>query len=196
MGYDEVIPAFSIEAFRQGEESAFQLVFRYFFSAILFFNKSILQNDPAAAEEITEDVFIKLWQICSRFDSVSKIKAFLYIASRNACRNHIKQERRRSKKQDFLFRNSEFDTDVDHAIIKEEVLREIALAIEELPPQCRNVMMMAYLQGFKPAEIAEKMNVSLSTIRNQQARGISLLRKKLNSRQFSMLLAILQVGGF
>lgn len=194
MGSEDFIPGFSIEAFNNQDESAFTLVYQQFYRAILFFSRNMIDNIPAA-EEIAEDVFVKLWSRAANFQSLNKIKAFLYIAASNASRDYLKLEARRSKRvkdaPDLLDR---FEEASRHALIKEEVLREIAKAIEELPNQCRTVMKMAYFEGMLPADISAQLQISVSTVRNQQARGIILLRKKLSRIQFSMLAAILSGG--
>ncbi len=194
MGSEESIPGFSIEAFRSQDEPAFTLIYQQFYRAILFFSRNIIENTQAA-EEIAEDVFVKLWNRSSNFQSLNKIKAFLYIAASNASRDYLKMEARRNKRQGaaaaLLDRYEEASR---HALVKEEVLREIAKAIEELPNQCRTIMKMAYYEGMRPADISTRLQVSVSTVRNQQARGIVLLRKKLSPTQFSLLAAILSSG--
>lgn len=187
---------FSMEAFQNGEEQAFELLFQHYYARILFFSERLLA-DHFAAEEITEDVFLKLWQRRAGFDNILKIKAFLYISAKNRCLDHIKVSARRSQKRNaFAQQLPRFEREAEHAIIREEVLFEISTAIETLPEQCRIIMNHAYKEGLKPKEIASKMNIAVSTVRNQQARGIQILRRKLSDKPFHMLLAVLHASGF
>ncbi len=196
MKQEHHIPAdFSIEALKKGDEHAFELVFQYYYARILFFSERLIA-DHFAAEEITEDVFLKLWQRRADFDDILKIKAFLYISAKNRCLDYIKVSARRSqKKTAFEYQMTRFEQEAEHAIIREEVLFKISAAIETLPEQCRIIMNYAYKDGLKPKEIASKMNIAVSTVRNQQARGIQILRKKLSDKPFQLLLAILHASG-
>lgn len=186
---------FSIEALQKGSEQEFETVFQYYYARILFFVKRLIA-DHYAAEEITEDVFLKLWQRRMGFESFPKIKAFLYIAARNRCLDYIKVSGRQNlKKEALAYQMSQLEQETEHAIIREEVLSQVSEAIATLPEQCRIIMNYAYEEGLKPKEIARIMDIAVSTVRNQQARGIHILRKKLSGKHLQMLLAILHAGG-
>lgn len=192
MAYEELIQGFSIEAFQEGHEAALQQVFDRFYASIQYMNKSLLEGDPIS-EEITQDTFLKLWNRRQNFSSLDKIKAFLYLAAKNACLDYIKTQQRKKRRIDLFTQSQqeEWESDADRAIIREEVLRTIAAAIETLPEQCRQVIRMAYLNGKNASEIAAAIGVTASTVRSQQSRGISLLRKKLTGRQFALFLSLL-----
>jgi RNA polymerase sigma-70 factor (ECF subfamily) len=67
---------------------------------------------------------------------------------------------------------------------------EISQAIAMLPEQCRNIMKMSYEQGMSGKQIAEAMQITVSTVNNQKARGILLLRKILSYKGMATLLII------
>ncbi|MNL47195.1 RNA polymerase sigma factor [compost metagenome] len=120
------------------------------------------------------------------------MKAFLYISAKNACLDGIEQEQRKSKRDNnWYLQRSDFEPDVEERIIHAEVLMEISQAIDLLPEQCRKIMKMSYEQGMSGKQIAEEMRLTVSTVNNQKARGISLLRKTLSVKGFSLLLVLL-----
>jgi len=57
-------------------------------------------------------------------------------------------------------------------------------AIYQLPPQCRTIFLKLYIEGKSIAETADELQLTASTIRNQKARGIKLLRVKLTGLWF------------
>ena len=76
-----------------------------------------------------------------------------------------------------------FKEEIDDAIledmIRKELLRDVYTTIRELPRQCKKIISMLYREGKGFREIAQEMDLSISTIKNQKERGIVLVRKKL-----------------
>jgi RNA polymerase sigma-70 factor (ECF subfamily) len=68
-----------------------------------------------------------------------------------------------------------------HTIIKAETINNLHKAISHLPAQCKNVFTNLYIEGKSVTETAQEMNLSISTIKNQKARGMKLLKAKLST---------------
>ncbi|MEC5145127.1 sigma-70 family RNA polymerase sigma factor [Chitinophaga sp. 212800010-3] len=182
---------FSIEALQEGDESMFRMVFHDFYPGLLAFAGSMVE-DTCVAEEIVEDVFLKLWQRVARFSSFQSIKAFLYIAVRNGCLDHFRKTKRAQKRYRDLEQHPEPpEEEVLHAMIRVEVLREISHAIEQLPVHYGKVIRLTFDEGMKAGEIAAMTGMPVSTVRNQLSRGLALLRKLLSVHAFEALLLII-----
>ena len=178
---------------QRGSQTAFETLFRMFHPALCFFARQRAVNlNPGEAEEIVLDSFLKLWQRRSNFTSLPSVKAFLYIATRNACLNNLDKEKVRHRKHaQYLDSADEIEDTVVEEIIYTEVLREVSQAIEALPAQCQRIIKMAYEDGLTPKEIATELNITVSTVNNQKSRGIRLLKKRLSSNGFALLIAFL-----
>lgn len=179
---------------RFGSQAAFDEVFRMFHPALCFFAKRLggANLEPGEAEELVQDTFLKLWQRRADFEKLTAIKAFLYIATRNACLNRLEKEQVRSQRHErYLHTVDDFEETVVEEIIYAEVLREIAVEIDRLPEQCRRIVRMAYEDGLTPKEIAAKLNITISTVNNQKSRGIALLKKRLSDTGFTLLFSFL-----
>ncbi|WP_257668992.1 RNA polymerase sigma factor [Parapedobacter tibetensis] len=173
---------------QDGDQVAYDSLFRQFHPALCFFARRLV-NEPRIAEEIVLDTMLKLWHRCDNFDSVSSIKAFLYIATKNACFNHIEKERVRTAHQNqFLGDFKDTEDAVVTEIIYAEVLREVSEVIDTLPEQCRKVIKMIYEEGLSANEISKTLGVTVSTVNNQKSRGISLLKKRLSGSGFGHFL--------
>lgn len=170
-----------ITDFRKGNISAFGHFYNLFYTPLCFFAEQIILDKPAA-EDVVADIFIKLWEKREDFNTEENIKAFLYISTKNACRNILKHKthvRRYEESAGFPV----FDEDlVLDKILFTEVYWSLYNAIEKLPPQCQNVLKMSYLEQMKNQEIADKLNISINTVKTQKARAILLLRKQLGSK--------------
>lgn len=181
--------------FNSGNQQAFSHIFRQFYQPLCFFCNRLI-TDKDAAEEIVQDILFKVWDKKEDFSTLSSIKAFLYISTRNASMNFIDKEQRKLKRERELFEGmSELEEPIIREIIYTEVLNEIRTEINNLPEQCGKVIKMLYEEDMKPQEIAEELNIKVSTVYNQKMRGISILKTRLAGATFEMLMIYLVFNG-
>lgn len=130
-------------------------------------------------EDITQEAFIRLWQKHAAFSCESSIKAFLYTITRNACLNFIKHCRRRQKSKRALVNDLANAEDcVLRRMLQADVSNEVQAAVKKLPPECGRIVWMGYIEGFGNQQIAQQLQLSVSTVKNQKTRGLNLLKKK------------------
>lgn len=162
---------------------AFAFFFDRHYNPLCYFAERLVR-DQQVAEDIVEESFMKLWDKRSDFESEHGIKAFLYITTRNACINMIKQSQRDTLSQaEMLYLAEKKEGFVLNEMIRAEVLRVIGQELNRLPVQCRTILKMSYEKGLKNHEIANKLAISIHTVRNQKARGLQLLRTKFDENQ-------------
>ena len=162
--------------YKPGDKKAFSAIFGHFYTPLRYFANRLLENE-ANAEDLVSDIFTKLWDKGGEFEDFSKIKAWLYITTRNACFNFLRKNDRLGLTSE-LFDEWKDEHTVLNSIIKAEAVRQIQALIEELPPECRKIIRMGFFGGLSNREIAEKLQLSVHTVKNQRARGILLLRTK------------------
>lgn len=178
-------------AFRNGGPEALQSLLKQFYSPLCLFAERLLGN-KAASEDIVGEAFIKLWNKRDNFENLQNLKAFMYITVRNACLNHLKQAKRDSLNQKQLaYLTGEKEEFVLNEMIRSEILQEIMQEVNNLPEQCGKVLKLGYLEGLKNQEIADLMNISVHTVKNQKARAIQLLKVRLRDRDLMSLLLLL-----
>ncbi|MBB5440663.1 RNA polymerase sigma-70 factor (ECF subfamily) [Pedobacter sp. AK017] len=164
-----------IEAFRNGDEKALAHFFDIHHKALCYFCNRLIDNN-AEAQDIVAECFVKIWQRQHTFETARSIKAFLYITSRNACLDYLKQLKRRTTRQEDYFRQLEVvDITVLNHVVESEFLSILHQEVALLPDQCRKVFSLIYFEGKKTDEIAELMDLSIKTVRNHKARAIELL---------------------
>jgi len=163
---------------RKESPKAFAFFFDQHYNALCYFAERLVR-DQLVAEDIVEESFMKLWDKRADFENEHGIKAFLYVTTRNACINVIKQMQRDNLSQaEMLYLAEKKESFVLNEIVRAEVLTVIAEELNKLPVQCRTILKMSYVKGLKNHEIADKLDISVHTVRNQKARGIQLLRTK------------------
>lgn len=177
-------------AFQRGEEKGFNYFFTSLYPALLYYAFRIT-NDKYAAEEIVQDSFIKIWHRHSSFTHPKVIKSWLYTTVYNASIDQIKKEQRlRAMERSFSITEEISETPVQHEIIYTEVTREIYAAITQLPPACRQVFELLFIEGKSLRETADQMGLSINTIKNQRARGLKLLKKRMPNLCVNALFSI------
>lgn len=181
-----------IEAFRQGKEEALRIIFRSHYQHLCYFASRIIGNQEDSADIVSE-IFIKLFQKHNDFETLLKIKAFLYVSTRNRCLDWLQLNRVRKT---FSLSENEHVYDLqdptdDQPIwmpYKAELLDKIWQSVQTLPPQCRKIFIMHYYQQMKVNEIAKELNIPPSAVSNQLKIGINKIRKLITWITFLLLL--------
>lgn len=167
-----------VDSFRKGEEKAFNFFFREYHAVLCYFSFQVLVNH-SEAEEVVGDAFIKLWDRHTNFSSIAAIRSFLYTTIKNASLNRIRQQKKdNARLKSIAYMTEHSEENRFQAIIEAETYNEIFSAIKKLPPQCRKIFQMMFFQGKDYEQIAKELGLSVSTVRNQKARGLQLLKKK------------------
>jgi RNA polymerase sigma-70 factor (ECF subfamily) len=124
-----------------------------------------------AAEELVSDVFIKLWQIRSRLAGIENLKVYLYTIAKNFCLNYITKNYKHP-----VVSLEELDIEPlisqgnpEDSCVSADMLQKIRQFIQQLPPQCRLIFRMVREDGLQYREVAEILQVSVLTVRNQVA---------------------------
>ena len=167
------------DEFRNGNEKALSYFFNKHHKALYYFTSKLVQEQNQA-EEIVSDAFQKLWLRRRDFQTEQNIKAFLFIASRNASFNHFKHTKRKTAAQEKYLKDFEESEEmVMFEYIQTEIVDVLKQEIEALPDKCREVFKMIYFENLKTDEIARNLGISVQTVRNQKTRAIELIRTSL-----------------
>ncbi|HMK16855.1 MAG TPA: RNA polymerase sigma-70 factor [Chitinophagaceae bacterium] len=170
--------------FRNGEEEGFNYFFNAYYKAVYFFACKYVK-DSAAAEDIVENSFIKLWEKREQMESEAGLRGYLYKTVYHGClRWNSRSSMVHSRQKEIVYLSETVEKDCLENIIKAETLRRVKEAMEELPSECRKVFMKLFVEGKSVVEAAAELNVAVSTVKNQKARGIKLLRMRLTSFLF------------
>lgn len=174
----------------KGEKDAFSFIFREYYAALCAFAEK-LTGSRDHAEDIVEDVFMKVWQKQLQFHDLLHLKNFLYKSTRNACLDHLRRTEHSLERQ-ALFQQSQhqWESASDLLLIRTELYRSVYRAIDQLPEQCGKIVRMGYLEGRSNEEIAAFLGLSIQTVKNQKSRGISLLKLRLPPESFALFLLI------
>lgn len=160
---------------RQDRQS-FEFLYKSHFRKLYVLSYRYLRNQEQA-EEVVNDVFIKLWNLGDRLDNKQSLSAYMSRSVVNASLNMIKSNQRYDSRLDSYQLTIPEDEDVaDQAQLLEERLVKLESAIELLPPQCKKVLMMSKFGSYKQQEIADALDISIKTVKNHLTHGYEKLR--------------------
>lgn len=188
----EVAPAYrekqAIEQLKAGSKEAFRFFFDSFGPRIYAFALSYLKNENDA-EELLQEVFLKLWEFRADLDSSRNIKSFLFKICINLIYDFM---RRKNIEQAYLAYSGEHNpSSTDHTwheVIYNDMLSNLKNLIDGMPEQRKQIFRMSKEEGLTNDEIARQLNLSKRTVENQLYRAISFLKVKLRTGSLAALL--------
>ena len=177
---DPLIDGRIIEACRQGDRAAFKLLFETYKDKV--FSIAVYSSgDRSLAEDVTQQVFLKLFTAIQQFRGDSEFTTWLYRLVVNACLD----ERRRRRRwlplgETVAMGNPGEKKPQEKQYARIEVAEAVREAIGELKPKFRLPILLKYIEGLSYEEIATVMGCSKGTVASRLNRGHSQLAKRLS----------------
>jgi RNA polymerase sigma-70 factor (ECF subfamily) len=175
-----------VAAYLQGDKEALNLLIKRYLKPI--FNYALgFVKDTAMAEDLTQEVFVKVWQKIKKYDKKYKFKSWLYTITKNTCLDYLKKNRAINFSElnliddNLLFENLIKETGLSPQA-KLELAHETNIlnsAIDKLPEKYKETVKLHYLGGFKFREIAETLKQSIETVKSRNRRALIYLRNLL-----------------
>lgn len=157
-----------------------ETAFRHFYTDNLFrlfqFAFTFVQNREQA-EEIVNDVFLKLWQNRSKINQIDNISVYLYVAVKNTAANYLRKfkGRQRVDLENEVVHHFYLSPDPEQLLVTDELRRRIELSIDELPARCKLIFKLVKEDGLSATEVAAILDISYKTVTTQ----LSIALKKL-----------------
>lgn len=136
------------------------------------------------AEEIVQDVFVKIWEDKTQLSGINSIQSYLYRSVANASINHINREKNLEKHH---LKIAEHLTEEDVELLNEqnELIVLLHQEIAKLPEKCQRVFVLSRLEGKKYKDIAVLLQISEKTVENHMGNALRILRKEVLMRSSS-----------
>jgi len=177
-----------IEQLKEGSKDAFRLLFDEISPKIYAFALSYLKNE-SDAEELLQEVFLKLWEVRSSLDSSKNIKSFLFKICINLIYDFIRRKNIEHVYLEYSGRNNPSSGDNTwHEIIYNDMLNNLQQLIAKMPEQRQRIFRLSKEEGLSNEEIADQLKLSQRTVENQLYRAVSFLKEKINTGSVPALL--------
>ncbi len=175
----------------QGSEPAFTQIFYYYTQRIYHFILGKTKSHEIA-EEIVQEVFIKLWQKREELEHVENYESYIFTMATNKVYDHL-----RKMASEVKIRKHTWETINNISNITEETIDFhdsqdlINKAVDQLSPQRKKIYILSKEQGMSRAEIAQEMNLSLSTVSNHLTEALRLIKEHLQKTPGTSLTLIM-----
>ena len=167
------------EGISKGDEACFEALFKRYYVVVRKFISRFIEDDFQVAEDLAQEIFIRLWNKRYSIDSSKSIKNWLIVSARNSALNWLKSQARKPEA-------AMPDIDEDNAISPEQNLEsiyiqqlgaEIDRAIDALPDKRRTVFRMSRFEHLPNEEIAARLGLSVRTVEKHIELALRNLRK-------------------
>jgi RNA polymerase sigma-70 factor (ECF subfamily) len=138
--------------------------------------------DQSLAEDAVQHVFVKLWELHSHLEVSISIKNYLYTMTKNYVLNVIRNQKNVIAHNYAISQSGHINVYEDcliEAIENKETIAHFYSAINKLPDQKKTVCLMKLEGRYSNQEIAEKMNISINTVKTHYAQSIKILKQHL-----------------
>lgn len=170
----------------RGSEYAFQLIFRRYYQRMLSFVSSVVKS-PYAAEEIVQEVFIRLWENRCMLGEIKNSKNYFFIMVRNHTFNYLRAATREQIRREQLWEDLEKRASGIHSILEEQEADQLLKKIiAKLSPQQQKIFRLSREQGLSHQEIASELHLSKNTVKKHVAESLKIF--KLYFKKLSVLL--------
>ncbi len=168
-----------IDRFREGDQTAFELLFRHYYPGLVMFTCQIT-HDQDEAEEIVQDFFCRMWKHRFSIRETQSLKSYLFTSVRNRGLNFLAHQKLEARKIDELKQvmndNLTYNQDI---FVESELQKKIKAAFEKLPPRTREIFSLSRYGNLKNEEIADKLDLSRRTVETQISNALKILRHEL-----------------
>ncbi len=136
-------------------------------------------REKSAAEEILQDIFYQLWRTADRFDPArGSLSGWLLVAARNRAISRLRQQHPPADDPARLEVALPFN--LESAVAQRQAMTKVQQSMQQLPPEQRQAMEMAYFEGMTHSEIAARTGEPLGTVKSRLRAAVETLRRVLN----------------
>lgn len=161
-----------------GDHDAFHSIFVKYFSKTRFFISSIIKSD-AVAEELAQDVFVKIWVNREELPELKSFSSYLYRIAKNTAINYLN---RRYLEEKYIQTQTVIDekyVSIEEDMYVKDIELLVQLVVDTMPPQRKRIFEMSRHENIDNNEIALRLNISKKTVENHLNLALKEIRKIL-----------------
>lgn len=168
-----------IEELSNGNEQVYRSLFDNYYPTLMQFAFRFLY-DKDACKDIVQDVFITLWEKRAA-QEIKSLKWYLHTAVKNKCLSYLRNIGIKDKHQVYLI-DTYLSEHSEEEVLDPQLVTEVNEALNQLPREMKRIFRLKYVHGLTMNEIAEDLDISVSTVKTQLGRARIKLRNLLFDR--------------
>ncbi len=163
---------------RQGDEQAFDTLFRLYYAGLVAFTESLVRS-RAVAEEVVQDVLLEVWRRRETMELDVGWRSYLFRASRNRALNELRHARVALRAEPLVRGPESVEASSPSEVDAQELERAFRRVLAGLPAPVREVFEMSRRDGLTYGEIASALGISVKTVEARMGRALRELREQL-----------------
>ncbi len=175
---------------KASDRTAYGELFEEMYEPLFRYVRSITQS-RGAAQDVTQDVFIRLWEARDSLSPDQSLEAYLYRIARNRAYNRERNQRTRAEKEETVREQTAAQpappTRPDAATDAERLEDRLWRWIGELTERQREALVLSRFDGLSHEEVAEVMDISPRTVNNHIVRALKHLRGRIRAYEPDLL---------
>lgn len=160
-------------------EKQIEAIFNENFNSLVFISFRIVRNYDQA-EDIVQNVFVKIWQNFEKVEHIGNLKPYLHKAVKNSSLNYLRDHHQVEKNKisiDSISIEEQEDNNIEAD--NDALISKVHHAVDKLPGKWREAFILSKYEKLKYYEIAEKMKISDKTVEKYISKALTLLRHEL-----------------
>ena len=175
-----------ISRIKEGDESAFRIVFDLYSSKLYAFSYRFLK-EKEPCQEVVQEVFLNLWINRAKLDTQYPIAPYLYTITRRLTLNVLRNVATSQSAMNKMWLNvKKVSNETEQEVFLDDLSRFTEQVLSKMPKQQQLIFRMSRHQELSYDEIAEELNISRNTVKNHLVAALKTLRTQLN-KAFSIL---------
>jgi len=165
-------------AFKTGNNDAFSRIYELYAEPLIEYASRKLQSIEEA-RDLIQDLFIYLWEKRADLNINQSLRAYLFRALNRRILNHYRKNNTREEYASYLSKMEQAATDPDQSIEIKELQQNIQFALSKMPNKVREIYRLSREEYLSVREIAQHLNLSEQTVKNQLTTALSIIRQVL-----------------
>lgn len=184
-----------IRRIRQGDRKAFDFLCREYYAAFISYARLFLPTD--GAEDVVQDVLLNVWRSREKLIEDSSLRNYILRSIYNRAMNRLSKDRSAADYRQWYrlsiasltsFYCDPENNDSIRRLYSKDLRNKIDSAVMSLPPKCREVFRLSYIEHKSTREIATELGISTSTVSNHIHNALMILRESLGTALMVLLL--------
>lgn len=174
----------------QGDREAFRVLYQAYFPHVQQY-VSLFEPSRVSLDELTQDVFVRIWEKRARLSGVDSFKNYLFLVTRNVVFNFIRALKLRQKVQELNEFTEVVSNELEYDLLFRQYYRIAIEAMDKLPSGRRKVLKMSIDDGLTLDEIALQLNITRAGVKKQLYAATAFVRQYLQEHgEMTLLLFV------
>lgn len=171
-----------VKLLKKGDMASFDAIYNKYCHKLHGFVLRYLKQEEDA-EEIVQEVFIKIWEARGKIDVYTSFESFLFTIAYNSTISLLRKRISETKSREYLKCLQQIDTAdtiIDEIQFK-ELNQKVQSLLQQLTPRQKEIYLLSREEGLTHKEIAQKLNISENTVKNHLVTTLKYLKSRIDS---------------